>query len=105
MVGHAHDEVRLVLEVDAALLERRIRLVDVVYAKVQYRAWMVELRGFRQREHDSHSTAVKKCHFRWRLEEEAHSQGIAIELHRARNIMGIHRDLANRAESLQGGGG
>src|SRR5688572_3772814 len=58
VVGHARDEVRCVDEVHAALLERGMRLVDVVHAEVQDRAGMIEVRVLGQGEHESHAPAV-----------------------------------------------
>jgi hypothetical protein len=72
-----------------------VRLLDVRDFEMQNRTWMIEIRSFRNREHQSDSGAVEECHF-WRHGEKMlHAERLFIEDCGALEVMHVHGNLAD----------
>src|SRR5690606_3321800 len=100
--AEVRDDVRLVLEPHAPLLQRCMRVADVVHAVVEDGCGVVERRLFRTCEHQTDAGAVEERHVR-HLEQEAEAEHIAVEGDGAVEVAGRDRDLADRREAERRG--
>jgi caffeoyl-CoA O-methyltransferase len=92
VIGHASDEVRLVVERNPSFDQLRASCLDVVDAEVQRRARVVELVGLGLREHQTHVAAREECQ-RPGVEQEVESERVAVEHDGAVDVVDSDRDL------------
>ena len=59
MRRHRRDQHWLGFEVDSARCQKFVRVLDVRDFEIKYRARMIEIRPFRNREHQSDATAIE----------------------------------------------
>ena len=81
----------------AALHERFVRRLDVVDLEVKDRTRMIQVRPFRNPEHEPHAIRIKECHLRRHAEEKLHPEFVPVEQRRPLQIVRVHRDLPNLA--------
>ena len=101
VIGHLRDQMWLIDELDAALLQRLVAPRDVLHLVVDHRARMIEARLLGRAQHEPHATAVEERQVR-ELEQKAHPERVTIELHGARNVLRADGDLSNRVECYGG---
>src|SRR6188472_3191239 len=101
VIGHLRDQMWLIDELDAALLQRLVAPRDVLHLVVDHRARMIEARLLGRAQHEPHATAVEERQVR-ELEQKAHPERVTIELHGARNVLRADGDLSNCVECYGG---
>ena len=82
--------------VDAALPQVAIRLVDVVDVEIQRRARALKFLLAGHLDHQSDAPALEEREARRRLEEELQAEPVAVELDAPCQILDRHGDLPDR---------
>lgn len=80
-------------ELDASRFEDFIDALDVVDLVINDRGWMIELRPVGHTQHQTDAATIEEGHAGRRLEQEFHSQHVAIESNRPIQVMHVHEDL------------
>src|SRR6266446_2774598 len=87
---HWRDERRFGFEMDAARCQNFVRALNVRDFEIKYRARMIEIRPFRNREHQSDATAIEERHFRRDSEKVFQAERLFIKHSGARQIVHVN---------------